>query len=198
MPNFLGALDWNIGDTLEIGRRRARGGRQHPSAHGGGGGGHQSPGMNMRQAAFNRANMAASFARPDMPGTPSLDAALLPAAFPLFSFALATGTNQIQQTMNPQAAFRGQRLTAVVIRNGSSASLTAPLLNLLQVGMKPIILTSSGVPLEAYTAQSFDNNLLLPPTVPGVIYVMNLSLPIALTTTDTIIAIVQIVGSGVL
>ena len=62
---------------------------------------------------------------PDQPGAPSRRLGLYPAAFPTVSFALADGTNSKQVTMNPQTAFKGQRIFAQVIRNGASASLTA-------------------------------------------------------------------------
>jgi hypothetical protein len=184
--NFLGALPYFIGDTNYMGAR---------PRHHGQGGYHMSPAMS---AAAQRANHAASFARPDIPGTPARDAALLPAAFPVTIFALANGTNIVQQTMNPQTPFRGQRLTSQVIRNGVSAATTAPVMGLLLIGQKPIITTSSGVPLETFSQNSFDTNILMPPSVPGVVYTMNLNLIAALTTTDTLIALVSIIGSAVL
>lgn len=152
----------------------------------------------MTASALSRSNRAAAFVRPDLAGVPSRDAALLPMAFPVFSFALATGTNIISQTANPQTPFRGQRLTAVVIRNGTSAATTAPLMSQFLVGQKPIITTGNGVPIEVFNQAAFDTNLLLPPTVPGVNYFMSLNLVNALTTTDTIITLVSIIGSSLL
>jgi hypothetical protein len=181
--NFLGALPYFIGDTDYLGAvARGYGGY----------------GSNMTAAATGRANRAAGFVRPDIAGVPQRDAALLPAAFPIFSFALATGTNIVQQTMNPQTPFRGQRLSAVVIRNGASAATTAPVMSQFVIGQKPIVTTSNGVPLETFNQSAFDTNLLMPPTVPGVIYTMNINLVNALATTDTIICLVSIIGSAVL
>jgi hypothetical protein len=184
MPNFLGALPYFVGEDDYLGAVSYRG-RRYGSA--------------MTHAASERANRAAGFARPDIAGVPQRDAALLPAGFPIFAFALAQGTNIIQQTMNPQTPFRGQRLSAVVIRNGVSAAATAPLLNQLTVGQKPIPVTGgSGVALETFAQNTFDTNLLMPPSIPGVIYTMSLNLVAALTTTDTLLALVSIIGSAVL
>lgn len=180
--NYLGALPYFIG---------AGGGGQYRSMTSG-------FGNAMTQSALNRSNRAAAFVRPDLAGVPSRDAALLPMAFPAFSFALATGVNTISQTANPQTPFRGQRLTAVVIRNGTSAQTTAPLMSQLLVGQKPIIVTGNGVPLEVFNQSAFDTNLLLPPTVPGVNYFMSLNLVNALTTTDTLLALVSVIGSSLL
>lgn len=197
MPNFLGAVNWDVGDS-DVGAPRRRGGRGGGYQRRGGGGGNRSPQSNRFNAAHDRANRAASFAYPDMPGTPSMDAAILPAGWPIFSFALATGTNTVIQTMNPQCALRGQRLTAVVIRNGASALTTAPVIGLLQVGMKPIITTANPIALEIYSATAFDTNLLMPPTIPGVNYALGLSLAVALANADTMLCIVGVQGSAVL
>jgi hypothetical protein len=195
MANFLGALPIHMGDADYLGRRRSpRGGH---FGHGGGGG-HQSYGSASTHAANQRANGAAGFVRPDLPGTPSRDAALLPAAFPPFSFALATGVNIIQQQMNVQVPFRGQRLSVIVVRNGASAALTAPLMSQFLVGQKPIITTPNGVALEIFNQNAFDTNLLMPPTMPGVIYSMNINLVNALLTTDTLLCLVGVIGSAVL
>lgn len=188
--NFLGALPYFIGaEENYLGAPVPR-----MPMYGRG----QMYGSALSSAAAARANRAAAFVRPDIAGAPARDAALLPAGFPAFSFALATGTNIIQQTMNPQTPFRGQRLSAVVIRSGTSAATSAPLMSLLQVGQKPIITTASGVPVETFNQNAFDTNLLMPPTVPGVIYTANLNLTAALTTTDTILVLLAIIGSGVL
>jgi hypothetical protein len=186
MPDYLAGLDSYVGD---IGRR-SRGAR-YGRRRGGGG----SPSFN---AASNRANRVASLVRPDLPGAPARDGALLPAGFPVFSFALATGTNIVTQQMNVQTAFRGQRIVTTVIRNGTSAQVTAPLLQIFTVGMKPILATGTAVPLEIFAQNAFDTNVLLPPTVPGVTYTMGISLAFALTTTDTITVLVGILGSAVL
>lgn len=181
MPNFLGALPFSIG------ARRSSGYRRGPSY-----------GSAMSSAAAARANATAGFVRPDIAGTPARDAALLPAGFPVFAFALATGTSIISQNMNPQTPFRGQRLTTVVVRNGASAAASAPILQLLLVGQKPILVTGLGVPLETFNQSAFDTNLLMPPTLPGVIYTANINLTTALTTTDTITVLLAIIGSAVL
>jgi hypothetical protein len=186
MSNFLGALPYFIGETDYLGRR-------------GGGGRHGGYGSAMTHSANARANRAAGFVRPDIPGTPARDAALMPMAFPPFAFALATGTNSITQQANPQTPFRGQRLTSIVIRSGTSAALTAPVATVLQVGQKPMLVTTgNGVPIETFSQQSFDTNLLFPPTVPGVVYLLVMNLTAALTTTDTVLSLVSIIGSGLL
>jgi hypothetical protein len=177
MANYLGGLPTFIG--AQFGQRA-----QYGNA--------------MTQSALMRSNRAASFVRPDMAGVPSRDAALLPMAFPAFSFVLATGTNTVNQVANPQTPFRGQRLTAVVVRNGTSAATTAPLMNQFIIGQKPIITTANGVPLEVFNQAAFDTNLLMPPTVPGVQYSMNINLVNALLTTDTILCLVAIIGSAIL
>jgi hypothetical protein len=190
--NYLGALD--AAANMSIGYApgmRDRYGNAISAYHAP----RQSP---LDAAAMERANRVASIVRPDIAGTPARDAALLPAGFPIFSFALANGTNAITQTMNIQTPFRGQRLTALVIRNGTSATTTAPLMQFFLVGQKPIITAANPVPLEVFNQNSFDTNLLLPPTMPGVIYQLSLSLTAALTTTDTVTCIVGLLGSAVL
>lgn len=185
--NYLNGLDY-MGD---MGRRRHPGHSQYRT--------HPGVQMSARQsAAYGRANSVAAFAVPDIPGAPSRDGALLPAGFPAFGFVLATGTNIIGQQMNVQTPFRGQRLTAIVIRNGTSAATTAPLIQTFLVGQKPIIASASAVPLEIFAQNAYDTNLVLPPTYPGVIYALNLSLSAALTTTDTLTALVGILGSALL
>lgn len=176
--NYMGALPYYIGASFP--------------------GGGSPFGNAMTSAALARVNRTASFVRPDLAGTPSRDAALLPMAFAPFAFVLATGTNIISQTANPQTPFRGQRLTAVVIRNGTSAAATAPVMSQFIIGQKPIITTGNGVPLEVFNQSAFDTNLLMPPTVPGVNYVMNLNLTAALLTTDTLTALVAVIGSAIL
>jgi hypothetical protein len=196
MPDFLGALDDYIGD---IGVRRRGGGmRASRGRFGARGGGMMRAGNPSFAAASNRANQVAAMVRPDLPGAPARDAALLPAGFPIFAFALATGTNIITQQMNVQTAFRGQRLVAQVIRSGTSAQTTAPIIQIFNVGMKPVLATGIGVPLEIFSQNAFDTNLLLPPTSPGVTYILGISLSAALTTTDTVTCVVGLLGSAVL
>jgi hypothetical protein len=185
MPDYLEGLDTFVGD---IGRTRRRG-RRSPQRYRG------SASFN---AAAMRANRVAAYVRPDLAGAPARDAAMLPAGWPTFGFALATGTNIVTQQMNVQTAFRGQRLVATVIRNGTSAALTAPIMQIFIVGMKPILASGTGVPLEIFAQNAFDTNVLLPPTIPGVIYTLGISLSAALTTTDTITVLVGLMGSAVL
>jgi hypothetical protein len=182
------ALDVNIGYDSGVSYLGAGRPRMHQSA----------PRGPLASAAYARANRVAAAVRPDIPGTPHMDAAILPAAFPVVTFALADGINSKSVTMNPQTAFRGQRLFATVLRNGASAALTAPLLTVLLVGQKPVIVTPDGVPLEALAQTAYDMNVLFPPSQPGVLYQATLRLPVALTTTDTITVIFGIHGSAVL
>ena len=190
--NYLNGLDY-MGD---MGRRHPGHGSRHGGHGGHHGGGHQ---VGPRQsAAMSRAQSVAQFAMPDVPGAPARDGALLPAGFPAFGFVLATGINIVNGQMNVQTPFRGQRLTAIVIRNGTSAALTAPIIQTFLVGQKPIIASASPVPLEIFAQNAYDTNLVLPPTYPGVIYSLNLSLTAALTTTDTITCLVGILGSALL
>jgi hypothetical protein len=139
-----------------------------------------------------------SWASPYRPGIQVTDGAILPISFPTFSFALATGTNPITNLANPQTPFRGQRLSAQVIRNGTSAAATAPLLQQLLVGPKPVVLTTPGPALETFSTNAYDTNLILPPTYPGMQYTMSISLTSALTGTDTLIALVSLLGTSVL
>lgn len=196
--DFLGALPLLSGDDDEdeiLGARRRRRSRYR----GGGRASYPRTGAAAsRYAAGRRANLAAGWVRPDLPGAPARDCAQLPAGFPLFTFVLATGTNIITQIANPQTAFRGQRLSCIVIRSGASALLTAPLMRSLQVGMKPIVVTPDGIALETFNQNAFDTNLLMPPTTPGTVYQLAVNLPTGVTGTDSIIAIVGIIGTAVL
>lgn len=172
---FLGALPYRMGTlNYRMGRRRRR---------------HR--GYGLRDGALG-------FASPYAPGVQATDGALLPMSFPVFSFAAATGLNPIINTANPQTPFRGQRISAQVIRNGTTANATAPILNQLLVGQKPVILTSPGPALETFSQQAYDTNLILPPTYPGMTYQATVSLAAALTTTDTLLAFVSIIGTGVI
>lgn len=139
---------------------------------------------------------AAQSVMPDVPGAPRRSLGLYPAAFPTVSFALADGTNVKTVTMNPQTAFKGQRPFAQLVRNGASAALTTVLITQLLVGMTPVIVTPDGVPAEMFGAGAYDTNLLLPPTEPGVLYQLSVKLPVALTTTDTILLIFGITGTA--
>lgn len=139
---------------------------------------------------------AAALVTPDQPGAPSRRIGIYPAAFPLLHFALADGVNVKSVTMNPQTSFKGQRMFVQVIRSGTSAALTAPLITQMLVGMTPVILTPDGVPAEMFQPSAFDTNLLLPPTEPGVLYQLSMRLTAALTTTDTITVIAGITGGA--
>src|SRR5215831_3952480 len=135
MPNYLGALDTHV-----MGRPARRfGGVPHQAQMG-----------PRAQAAHDRANHVASLVNPDVPGTPARDAALLPFGFPVFSFIAATGTGNITQTLNIQTPFRGQRLTCIVVRSGTSATATAPVINTFIVGQKPIVTPATPVALEIF------------------------------------------------
>lgn len=138
------------------------------------------------------------WASPYRPGVQVTDGALLPISFPSFAFVAATGTNSITQTSNPQTPFRGQRISTTVLRSGTSANSVAPLLNSLIVGPKSIILTAPGPALETFSSTAFDTNLILPPTYPGMQYLMTLALSSALAGTDSLTAIVTIIGTAVL
>lgn len=188
--NYLNGLDY-LGD---IGRRRTAHHGHHTAQHRG------LPGNSGARysAAHERSQAAGQFVMPDVPGAPARDGALLPMGWPIFSFALATGVNIINQQTNVQTPFRGQRLVAIVVRNGTSAATSAPLIQTLIIGQKPILVTPNGVGLEIFTQAAFDTNLVLPPTYPGVIYSLSLNLIAALTTTDTITCIVGVLGSALL
>lgn len=121
---------------------------------------------------------------------------LLPMTFPNFTFALANGTNNITNTMQPQVPFAGLQPIATILRNGASASLTFPLLNQLFVGPTPIIQTTPGPALDGYSKDSVNNNLRLPPTGIGQLYQASVGLTAALLTTDTLLVILQINGQA--
>lgn len=198
VPYSLGALDVDAALGLDnfLGARRSRSHVTHaPAYH------HNAAPSALRQAAAAaRAQRVAALAMPDVPGVPERDAALLPAGFPVFAFTNATGINTITQTTNVQTQFRGQRLSVKVLRAGAGGSQNgiAPLLMGLQIGMKPIVTTPDGVPMETFDATSFDTNLLLPPTTPGTIYKLSIALSGVLTAGDTITCFVSILGTAVL
>lgn len=121
---------------------------------------------------------------------------ILPMTFPNFSFALADGTNNKTQTMTPQVPFAGLQPIATILRNGTSANTTFPLLNQLFVGPTPIIQTTPGPALDGYSKDSVNNNLRLPPTGIGQLYRADVGLTAALTTTDTLLVILQINGQA--
>jgi hypothetical protein len=181
---FLGALA-----PYELGARRAASGRRSMSS---------VFGAVNRRSRDRLRNNAMSWASPYRPGIQVTDGALLPIAFSPFSFVAATGTNAITQVANPQTPFRGQRISAQVLRNGASALATAPVLNQLLVGPKPTVLTTPGPALETFSAGAFDTNLILPPTYPGMTYTMSVNVQVALAGTDTLLALVSIIGTSVL
>lgn len=121
---------------------------------------------------------------------------LLPMTFPAFSFALATGVNNVRQTMQPQVPFAGLRPFATILRNGTSAAASFPLLNQLLVGPTPLIQTSPGPALDNYRFDAVDNNFRMPPTGIGQLYAADVGLTTALTGTDTISVILQINGQA--
>lgn len=121
---------------------------------------------------------------------------LLPMTFPVFSFVLATGTNVIPQTMQPAVPFAGLQPIATILRNGTSANATFPLLQQLLVGPTPIILSTPGPALDTYSRDAPNNNLRMPPTGIGQTYQAQVGLTAALTGTDTLSVILQINGQA--
>lgn len=121
---------------------------------------------------------------------------LLPITFPTFSFALATGINNVTQVVRPEIPFAGQQPIATILRNGTSAAAAFPLLNTLLVGPTPIITTAPGPALDAYRFDAVNNFLRLPPTGVGQTYRADVGLSAALTGTDTLSVILQINGQG--
>jgi hypothetical protein len=121
---------------------------------------------------------------------------LLPITFPTFSFVLATGINNVSQSVRPEFPFAGQQPIATILRNGTSAGLTFPLLNQLFVGPTPIITTAPGPALDAYRFDAVNNNLRMPPTGVGQTYRADVGLTAALTGTDSVAVILQINGQG--
>jgi len=151
-----------------------------------------------RRAGRPLRDNAMRWASPYRPGIQATDGALLPISFAPFAFTNALGTNSITQVANPQTPFRGQRISAQVLRNGASASATAPVLQQLLVGPKPIILTTPGPALETFGASAYDTNLILPPTYPGMQYAMTVSLQNALAANETLTALVSIIGTSII
>lgn len=129
-------------------------------------------------------------------GKPQAPAMLLPITFPVYNFALATGINNISQTVRPEYPFAGQQPIANVVRNGASAALAMPLWNLFLVGPTPIITTAPGPSLDTYRFDAFNNNMRLPPTGVGQTYRSDVGLSAALAGTDTISVLLQINGQG--
>jgi hypothetical protein len=121
---------------------------------------------------------------------------MVPITFPTFAFALATGINVVSQSVRPEIPFAGIQPIATILRNGTSAAATFPLLNQLFVGPTPIITTQPGPALDAYRFDAFNNNLRLPPTGVGQTYRADVNLTTALAGTDTLSVILQINGQG--
>lgn len=119
---------------------------------------------------------------------------IIPITFPVYNFALANGTTAISQNVTPQFPFAGAQPIAQILRNGTSASATFPLLNQLFVGPTPIIQTTPGPPLDGYSKDAVNNNLRIPPTGVGQLYRADVNLSAALLTTDTIAVILQLNG----
>lgn len=129
-------------------------------------------------------------------GTNPHNRMILPMTFPTFAFALATGTNNITQTMQPQVPFAGQQPIATILRNGASAAAAFPLLNQLLVGPTPLIQTTPGPALDTYRFDSVHNNMRMPPTGIGQVYTAQVGLTTALAGTDTLSVILQISGQA--
>lgn len=121
---------------------------------------------------------------------------ILPITFPVFNFALAQGTNIVTNSIVPQFPFAGMQPIATILRNGTTAQTTFPTLAQLFVGPTPIIQTSPGPALDAYSKDAPNNNLRLPPTGLGQTYRADINLTSALTTTDTVSVILQINGQA--
>lgn len=121
---------------------------------------------------------------------------ILPITFPVYNFALANGVNIITQTVQPQFPFAGAQPIATILRNGTSANATFPLLNQLFVGPTPIIQTTPGPALDAYSKDAVNNNLRIPPTGIGQLYRADVNLSTALLTTDTLSVILQLNGQA--
>lgn len=127
---------------------------------------------------------------------PKPNTMIMPITFPVFSFALATGLNVVEQSCRPEIPFAGLQPLATIIRNGTTATAAFPLLNQLFVGPTPIITTSPGPALDTYRPDAYNNNLLLPPTTVGQTYRALVNLTTALAGTDTLSVLFQINGQG--
>jgi hypothetical protein len=121
---------------------------------------------------------------------------ILPITFPLYTFVLATGTAAVTQNVIPQFPFAGAQPIATILRNGTSAAASLPLLTNLLVGPTPIVQTAPGLPLDGYSKDAVNNNLRIPPTGLGQTYRADVALTSALTGTDSISVLLQINGQA--
>jgi len=193
------AIDVLSGDDDDLGfsfanpfMRRRRGGGGRPRAAYGGGGGNY--GMAYQPSP---PRIPVSLQPLGQGGAQPLQPGIYPVGFPVFLFNLAQALTPITFTINPQVMFRAQRLSCTVIRVGTTAAASAPLLMPgSSVGVKPLVLGADGVPMELFSANSYDTNILFPATTPGTTYSLTLRASSAVTGTDTLTVLVGLLGTA--
>lgn len=211
--------DYSAGAAPQRGYGRSPGGAQHGRGgasmvpHGGGRGapGRGAPGtgrgMPQQAGRFGGPGFGPSMFLP--PGTPNPgwnkwmngvtapDEGLVP--IPLTNVSnngafSATVTNLLF-VARPQGPFRGERVVATLIRNGTSATnVSADAVNGISIGVQPQIGDFGNISLEEWAKDAFGVRMAMRDTAPGGLIQANIVLVGTLTTTDTLTVRLSVYG----
>jgi hypothetical protein len=102
--------------------------------------------------------------------------------FPLFTFSTANALTAVNQEVNVQKPFRGQRIVANVQRTavGNEASRIVTMSD-LRIANVPQPAAAGDTPIEAFAGNAFGLHVDLDSSQPGVIYRVTLNIQGAVT-----------------
>ena len=106
----------------------------------------------------------------------------------------ATVTNLLF-VARPQGPFRGERVVATLIKNGTSAlNASADAVNGISIGVQPQIGDFGNISLEEWAKDAFGVRMAMRDTAPGGLIQANIVLVGTLTTTDTLTVRLSVYG----
>lgn len=106
----------------------------------------------------------------------------------------STVTN-IQFLGKVQKPYQACRLLVQVIRTGTTAAAAAPVASIIAVGTDIQQAQLGNIPLEFFTATAFDVVMNLTPAEPGIDITFNTNLTAGLTSPDTLLLIMTLLGN---
>ena len=151
-----------------------------------------------RARATPRPRASTAFAPPALmnryAGVPSMGLRLQPLGFSAVVFGLATGA-LLATTSRPQRPFQGKRLVVDISRNGTTATGSVTIGQLL-IGSNNQMVSSNPIGAAVFAPGSYDTNLELEAASVGIDITVQFSCTPTPTGTDTIIVQATILGEA--